>query len=96
MNNSEQKAEGTTQSQHGGNAVLPARCRSCRWWRDKAWDGDEGIGICDNPTTIEQVTLMSEALLGRFVAEPPAARMIAQSLRFSSEFGCIHWAGNGC
>lgn len=78
-----------------GNTLVIRRCRSCRWWRDKGWADDEGIGICDNPKVIEQVQMMSEGLISRFVADQRDTRMIAQSLRFSSEFGCIHWSDNG-
>jgi hypothetical protein len=67
------------------------RCRTCRWWRDKGWYLDEGIGICDNPKTIEQVSMLNEDMIKRFVPEPSDAKMIANSLRFSSEFGCINW-----
>lgn len=42
-------------------SVMP-RCSSCRFWRDKGWDGDEGIGKCDNPIVIKQVSMMSEEL----------------------------------
>jgi hypothetical protein len=65
-------------------------CRNCYYWRDKAWDAnDEGIGICDNPTTIKQVTMMSEVMIIRLSsASPSEAKAIANSIRFSSEFGC--------
>lgn len=90
------KKEKTVQptSKSGGSTKpdVSRRCRSCRWWRDKGWDGDFGIGICDNPKTIEQVSMMSEALLSRFINDQSATRMVAQSLRFSSEFGCVNWS----
>ena len=77
-------------------AVMP-RCSSCRFWRDKGWDGDEGIGKCDNPIVIEQVSMMSEELIERFVAgdtdkdKKSNARFLANNLRFHSHFGCVHY-----
>jgi hypothetical protein len=66
-------------------------CKNCRFWRDKAWDGDDGIGICDNPTVIKQVSLMSEEFIKRFAKDERDACVIAGSLRFNSDFGCIHF-----
>jgi hypothetical protein len=79
-------------------AVMP-RCSSCHFWRDKGWDGDEGIGKCDNPIVIEQVSMLSEELIERFVAgdtdkdKKSNARFLADSLRFHSHFGCVHYNG---
>jgi hypothetical protein len=78
--------------------VMP-RCSSCRFWRDKGWDGDEGIGKCDNPIVIEQVSIMSEEMIERFVTgetdkdKKSNARFLANSLRFHSHFGCVHYNG---
>lgn len=74
--------------------TVMGRCRHCKWWRDKGWVGDEGIGICDNPQVIRQVSVMKEEMIIRFVREQSEARMIANSQRFHSDFGCIHFEGN--
>lgn len=79
-------------------SVMP-RCSSCKFWRDKAWDGDEGIGICDNPNVIKQVSMMSEEHIQRFACgdtekeKKSNARFVATSLRFHSSFGCVHYNG---
>ena len=46
----------------GKPPVMP-RCSSCSFWRDKGWDGDEGIAKCDNPIVIEQVLMMNDELI---------------------------------
>lgn len=79
------------------NQSLQSHCSSCQFWRDKGWNGDEGIGICDNPIVIKQVSMMSEELIERFVTgdtdkdKKSNARFLANSLRFHSHFGCIHY-----
>ena len=76
--------------------IMP-RCSTCRFWRDKGWDGDEGIGICENPIVIEQVSMMGKEMIKPFVIDDTDqhkkahALMIANSLRFHSSFGCIHY-----
>ena len=76
-------------------AVMP-RCSSCRFWRDKGWDGDKGNGKCINPIVIDQVSFMTEEHIKPFVIgdteqhKKSHARMIASSLRFDSSFGCVH------
>jgi len=76
--------------------VMP-RCSSCRFWRDKGWGGDEGIGMCDNPIVIKQVSMMREEIIKPFVIgdteqhKKAHARMIANSLRFHGSFGCVHY-----
>ena len=78
--------------------VIP-RCSSCHFWRDSGWDGDDGIGKCINPFVIAQVSMMSEELIERFVSgdtdkdRKSNARFLANSLRFSSHFGCVHYNG---
>lgn len=80
-------------------SVTPRCCSSCSFWRDKGWDGDKGIGICDNPIVIKQVSIISEDLIERFVVgdtdkdKKSNARFLANSLRFHSHFGCIHYNG---
>lgn len=66
-------------------------CRNCTFWRDKGWSGNEGIGICDNPKVIEQVKILSDSLLERFVPEPRDVIFISNSMRFNADFGCIHF-----
>ena len=65
-------------------------CSSCCFWRDKGWANNQGIGKCDNPNVIKQVTVMSESLIERFVLDKRDARFIATSLRFRNDFCCIH------
>jgi hypothetical protein len=61
------------------------------FWRDKGWASEtDGIGVCDNKNVIEQVTLMSEEIIKRFVKDERDAKFIFNSLRFDSQFGCIH------
>lgn len=81
--------------------MIKGKCRNCKFWRDKAWGSDDtGIGICDNPIVINQVRMMSEGVLFKFVAgdndkdKKSNARFIANSLRFDSEFGCNHFIDN--
>ena len=78
--------------------VIPRCCSNCRYWRDKGWDGEgNGTGICDNQKVIEQVTLLNEELLKRFVKGESEndikhnARWIYNSLRFSDKFRCCHY-----
>lgn len=72
-------------------------CLFCHFWRDKGWDGDEGIGICDNSLVIKQVSMMSETMIEKFVLgntekdKKSNARFLSSSLRFNSNFGCIHY-----
>jgi hypothetical protein len=64
-------------------------CESCRHWRDKGWDGDSGIGICDNPKVEVRVT-MGEYFLTKFCkVNSQDAMAVERSIRFPSEFGCI-------
>lgn len=70
---------------------MEKKCKNCRWWREKSWVDEEGSGICENPNTMQQVTTMSEEMVSKFVIDKSEARMISQSLRFSSEFSCINW-----
>lgn len=98
---STENAQQPNSNPSAGSAKLPVmpRCFSCRFWRDKGWDGDEGIGKCGNPIVIEQVSMMSEELIERFVAgdtdkdKKSNARFLANSLRFHSHFGCVHYNG---
>ena len=39
------------------------RCENCRFWRDKSWDGDKGMGVCDCPKMVANV--VSEVFLVR-------------------------------
>ncbi len=78
--------------------VIPRCCSNCRYWRDKGWDGEgNGTGICDNPTVIDQVSMIGEEHLGLFVkGDTPEeikynARWIKNSLRFSDKFRCCHF-----
>lgn len=79
---------------------MKAKCKSCIFWRGKGWSGDIGIGICDNPKVIAQVTLLSEAVIERFVVgdsekeKKQNAAIIANSMRFRSDFGCLHYEKN--
>lgn len=74
----------------------PSTCSTCRFWRDKGWVGDEGIGKCDNPEVIKQVSVMETFMIEKFVTgdtekdRKSNARFISNSLRFHSHFGCIH------
>lgn len=98
MNKTDEKVSTEQEKPSLTGGVMPC-CSSCRFWRDKAWDGDEGIGICDNQKVIEQVSIMSEELIKRFVAgdtdkeKKSNARTLANSLRFHSHFGCVHYNG---
>jgi hypothetical protein len=75
-----------------GNKLI--NCSSCIFWRDKGWDGDDGIGKCINPTVVKQVSIISEELIERFVNGDTVhdrmsnARFLANSLTFHSDFGC--------
>ncbi len=64
-------------------------CESCIHWRDKGWDGDRGIGVCDNPR-VEVRGVPEEHLTNFYKLAPDEARSIAQSTRFPSDFGCRH------
>lgn len=66
-------------------------CRNCTHWRDKGWAGDEGVGKCSNSIVIEQVSMMNQEIIRRFTNHDSEAKMIADSIRFNSEFGCIHF-----
>lgn len=76
------------------------KCKNCKFWRDKAWTDDIGIGVCDNPIVINQVSMMSEYMIEKFVVgdndkdRKSNARFIHNSLRFDSEFGCNHFVDN--
>lgn len=71
-------------------------CSSCKFWRDKGWVGDDGIGICDNTNVIKQVSILNEDSIKTFIKgdneadKKSNARFISNSLRFKSNFGCIH------
>lgn len=78
--------------------ILPRRCSNCRFWRDKGWDGEgNGTGICDNKYVINQVTIISEEHLKKFVNGDTEqdkkynARWISTSMRFSDKFCCCHY-----
>jgi len=64
-------------------------CEACLHWRDKGWDSDRGIGVCDNPR-VEVRGLSEEHLTHFYKLAPEEARSIAQSTRFPSDFGCRH------
>jgi hypothetical protein len=70
---------------------LTKTCRNCTYWRDKSWVENEGIGICDNTIVIEQVKMMNEETVRRFTKNDSDAKFIVESIRFNSEFGCIHF-----
>lgn len=75
---------------------LRIQCETCTFWRDKGWGADgTGTGICDNPIVIKQVYTMHEDHIKPFVKDERDARFIAQSLRFTSNFGCIHHRHKG-
>lgn len=71
--------------------IKPGTCECCQFWRDKGWDDKGGIGKCDNPLVIEQVSMMKADLMHRFFVRYLAdAKFIADSIRFENSFGCIH------
>ena len=72
-------------------------CSNCKFWRDKGWDEKgNGTGICDNPKVIEEVSMLDEEVLKKFVKgsndneKKWNARFIHNSLRFSNKFYCKH------
>lgn len=68
------------------------KCKDCKYWRDKAWVGDEGIGICDNEKTQSQIKIMSVYLMQATMGLPEfQAQFIHDSMRVHSEFGCINF-----
>lgn len=68
------------------NRALQPICRNCHHWRDKAWSGDQGVGVCDNPNV--DVRPRCKAILASQGVEEWAADEILQSVRFPSDFGC--------
>lgn len=62
-------------------------CDKCRHWRDKAWDGDNGIGICDNPKV--KIEVNCKGFLELLNIDPRDQKQILHSIRFPNDFGCI-------
>jgi hypothetical protein len=70
--------------------IKPGTCECCRFWRDKGWANDGGIGKCDSPDVIKQVRGMNAEMIKHFVNDERDAGFIANSIRFENTFGCIH------
>ena len=54
------------------------KCENCKHWRDKAWNGDEGTGVCDNLELHKQVS----------ISNPFQSELPNNPLRFSNTFSC--------
>ncbi len=64
------------------------RCEQCRFWRDKAWDGDKGWGICDNPKM--SANILSEGMIAALagISEGAARAVRNSAIRFENDFSC--------
>jgi len=64
------------------------RCEQCRFWRDKAWDGDKGWGICDNPKMFANI--LSEGMIAALagISEGAARAVRNSAIRFENDFSC--------
>lgn len=67
-----------------------ATCETCRWWRDKGWDGDKGTGKCDNRKVDIRLGMGMHFMVDFLKLDKRDAQAIDNSIMFPSDFGCIH------